>query len=307
MKNIKQKILWGLIGGALTFGVIGITGMNYDVFNKESTSINSIETDTYEVSKENLTDVNLEENNVTKNQKLIYRSSFSVETKNYDKSAKNLKKYVSDSNGYIENVDSFNYNNSKNSSFIIRIPTDSYDKFIGNIQKLGNITTQTESVEDITASYLDVEARVNNLKLQLTRLQELQGKTENLDQLLLIENQITDVQYQIESYTSQLEYLQKQCDYCTVEIYLSEVVAYNGKGDFINRIIETNKTSLHLFAIFVENVALFLVLAYPYLIIILILSLIILLISKLRKKKTDKRNDGLKRVKNTKEIEKTED
>ena len=51
----------------------------------------------------------------------------------------------------------------------------------------------------MTADYVDVEARLNSLEAQRQRLEELRAQAANLEDLLAIENQLTQVQYQIES------------------------------------------------------------------------------------------------------------
>ena len=81
----------------------------------------------------------------------------------------------------------------------------------------------SESTEDVTADYVDVEARLNSLEAQRQRLEELRAQAGNLEDLLAIENQLTQVQYQIESYTGQKRVLDDQITYSTVNVYLDEV------------------------------------------------------------------------------------
>ena len=75
----------------------------------------------------------------------------------------------------------------------------------------------------MTADYVDVEARLNSLEAQRQRLEELRAQAGNLEDLLAIENQLTQVQYQIESYTGQKRVLDDQITYSTVNVYLDEV------------------------------------------------------------------------------------
>ena len=66
-------------------------------------------------------------------------------------------------------------------------------------------------------------ARLNSLEAQRQRLEELRAQAGNLEDLLAIENQLTQVQYQIESYTGQKRVLDDQITYSTVNVYLDEV------------------------------------------------------------------------------------
>ena len=73
---------------------------------------------------------------------------------------------------------------------------------------------------------MDVETRLANLEAQRTRLQELQAQADNLSDLLQIETSLTDVQSQIESWQSQLDWYSNQVQQCTVYVNLSEVQNY---------------------------------------------------------------------------------
>ena len=63
--------------------------------------------------------------------------------------------------------------------------------------------SKQESTQDVTSAYVDVEARLKSLKLQEERLYAMMEQAGDLETLLAIQNQLTEVQYQIESYTAQ--------------------------------------------------------------------------------------------------------
>ena len=73
---------------------------------------------------------------------------------------------------------------------------------------------------------MDIEARLDSLKEQRARLQELKASADNLSDLLQIESSLSDVQYQLESYQSQLDWYSRQVECCTVYLSLEEVQTY---------------------------------------------------------------------------------
>ncbi len=87
----------------------------------------------------------------------------------------------------------------------------------------GNVTYKSQQADDVTTQYMDVETRLANLEAQRTRLQELQAQADNLSDLLQIETSLTDVQSQIESWQSQLDWYSNQVQQCTVYVNLNEV------------------------------------------------------------------------------------
>lgn len=221
--------------------------------------------------------------NANISQKLVYTARLGIETKNYDNAIKNIRAAVSEMNGYIENTNSYTYGSSnRHSEFKIRIPVSSYSAFLTQICEIGSVMHQGENVEDITSQYLDVEARLQSLNEKMTRLKELQSMAEDIEKLLIIENQISDTQYQIENYTSQMNYMKNRVAYCTVNIDLNEVIAYTESSTFLSEITETHKDSIENFVRFLKDLCLFVVRVYPY---IILASLLVVTISFIRKKK----------------------
>ncbi len=160
--------------------------------------------------------------------KIIYTTDLTLESKAFDDTLAALSAAVSEAGGYLEYSE--NYNNAssgaRSASLTYRIPATEYATFLSGVGEAGNITYQSESANDVTSTYLDLEARITTLTQQRDRLWELQAQAENLTDLLEIESVLTDVLYEIESYQSQLNYLADQVDYATVSIYLKEVIEY---------------------------------------------------------------------------------
>ncbi|MFI3169960.1 MAG: DUF4349 domain-containing protein, partial [Faecalibacterium sp.] len=160
--------------------------------------------------------------------KIIYTTDLTLESKAFDDTLAALSAAVSEAGGYLEYSENYNNANSgaRSASLTYRIPATEYATFLSGVGEAGNITYQSESANDVTSTYLDLEARITTLTQQRDRLWELQAQAENLTDLLEIESVLTDVLYEIESYQSQLNYLADQVDYATVSIYLKEVIEY---------------------------------------------------------------------------------
>ena len=118
-----------------------------------------------------------------------------------------------------------------------RVPEENYQSFLDAVAQAGNVTYKSQQADDVTTQYMDVETRLANLEAQRTRLQELQAQADNLSDLLQIETSLTDVQSQIESWQSQLDWYSNQVQQCTVYIDLNEVQTYTPADEgFFSRI-----------------------------------------------------------------------
>ena len=159
--------------------------------------------------------------------KIIYTANLSLESKDYDAARAALDAAAAQAGGYMESSSEYSgTEDSRSVSLTYRVPQENYDSFLAAIAEAGNVTYKNQQADDVTAQYLDVETRLENLKAQRTRLQELQAQADNLSDLLQIETSLTDVQSQIESWQSQLDWYSNQVQQCTVYVNLSEVQNY---------------------------------------------------------------------------------
>lgn len=156
--------------------------------------------------------------------KIIYTANLTLETRDYDTARAALDAALSDADGYMESSSEYtNTDSTRSVSLALRVPQDSYKSFLAAAAQSGSVTYQNQQAEDITTRYMDTEARLASLTAQRTRLQELQAQADTLADLLEIESSLSDVQYQIESWQSQLDWYSNQVSCCTVYITLNEV------------------------------------------------------------------------------------
>ena len=162
------------------------------------------------------------------NRKLIRTFEIQIQTKEFDEVISNIHTKVQELGGYVEksSLDSGSsyYSNYNRYSFMtVRIPSIKLDGFIQNVKETANVTNISESTDDITLKYVDVESRKTALETERDRLLELLEKAESVEDIITIEGRLSEVRYQLESYTSTLRTYDNQVDYSTVHIDISEV------------------------------------------------------------------------------------
>ena len=203
------------------------------------------------------------------NAKIIYTAYLSIETKDYDWAYQQLNDTLSSVDGYLESSNEYtdSTDSTRTLSLTLRVPEGSYDAFVDAAEQAGSVTSKSESADDVTTQYMDIEARLDNLTAQRTRLQELQASADNLTDLLQIESSLSDVQYQIESYQSQLNWYSQQVSYCTVNITLDEVETLTTGTSFAARLADAAKNGWWNFTAGAQAVVVFLMGAWPAIVI----------------------------------------
>ena len=198
--------------------------------------------------------------------KLIYTAYLSIETKDFDGARQQLDETLDSMDGYMESSNEYtdSTDNTRTLSLTLRVPESAYSAFLTSAEAAGSVISRSESADDVTTQYLDIEARLDNLTAQRARLQELQASADALSDLLQIESSLSDVQYQIESYQSQLNWYANQVQYCTVNITLNEVETLTSTGSsFGARLADAFRNGWSNFTAGVQTVLVFLIGAWP--------------------------------------------
>ncbi len=93
---------------------------------------------------------------------------------------------------------------------VISVPVDKLDSTLDELQKIGTVLDRQSETENVTATYVDVQARVASMKKSVARVQDLIGKTANIDQLMRLEEELSTRQADLESMEAQLASLDRQ-------------------------------------------------------------------------------------------------
>lgn len=166
---------------------------------------------------------------VDDSRKLIRTVNLDVETKEFDQMIASVEEQVRNLNGYIEQMDTYNgskYSGSRSnrySNLTVRVPKRSLDTFLKAVDDEGNIVSRTESVEDVTLDYVDTESRKNSLLVEQERLLSFLEKAESLEDIITLEERLSEVRYQLERMESRLRTYDNKVDYATVYMRIEEV------------------------------------------------------------------------------------
>ena len=165
------------------------------------------------------------------NRKLIKTVYMNAETEDLDGILAQVEQQITALGGYVQeryihNGSAYSDYRYRDADLTIRIPAESVDSFVSQVSGISNIVSTSESVEDVTLTYVDTEARLAALETEQARLLELLEGAETMSDLLEIEGRLTDVRYELESVESQLRTLDNQISYATVHLSISEVQEY---------------------------------------------------------------------------------
>lgn len=158
------------------------------------------------------------------NRKLIVTVQMEAETEEYDSFMAWLDERLAQAGGYIETSDQYAYSGSSRNSYLrLRVPAGQLNAFLSAVGENCNVLQRSVQQEDVTLSYVDTQSHRDALLVEQRRLLELLEKAESLEDIISLEDRLTNVRYQLQNYESSLRVYDNQINYSTIEFSLREV------------------------------------------------------------------------------------
>jgi hypothetical protein len=107
----------------------------------------------------------------------------------------------------------------------LRVPSARFEAAAKQAAALGKVVYESEGAQDVTQQYVDLAARIDNLKATEAGLRRLFAKARTVPEMLAIQKQLTEVQGEIESLTAQKQVLEKQAAFATLTVELAQPAA----------------------------------------------------------------------------------
>ena len=162
------------------------------------------------------------------NRKIIRNADMSVETLVFDTFVEQLTGSVEGFGGYIESssVGTRSYRSDhplRYARYTVRIPADRLDEFLNTVSGLGNVTSVSTGLRDVTTSYVDSEKHLESLRVEQEALLEILAKATTVEDIITVQDRLTYVRYQIESYEAILRTYDDQIALSSVNLTVNEV------------------------------------------------------------------------------------
>jgi len=159
-------------------------------------------------------------------QKLIKTANIQAETSDLDTLLTKVEERIAALGGYVESSELKNIartnSETRRVNMTVRIPADRLEEFVEHVEGESNVVASTEKQEDVTLQYTDRESRLKALRTEHDRLLVLMEQAQSMEDILTIEERVTEVLYEIESLTAQLRKLDDQVSYATVVLQIEE-------------------------------------------------------------------------------------
>jgi hypothetical protein len=156
--------------------------------------------------------------------------AISVKSGEFDSKLAAVRALVQLEQGYIAGTDAqaspANPNDQIRSGVIsFMVPASKFDDTIDQLSRLGKVQNTHISGNDVSAQYVDLQARLGNLEAQRNAMLALLGRAQTISDIIAVQNQLGQITQQIEQLKGQISYIDHNTAFSTVSVSLTEAGA----------------------------------------------------------------------------------
>jgi len=164
-------------------------------------------------------------NNLPANGPMIIRTAqLSLITKEFDKARANLEAILKRHRGYVGELKAGGSTGSgRTLTATLRVPADQLDATLTEVKTLGRVESESQSGQDVTSQYVDLQARLSNARNTEQRLTDLlRNRTGKLSDVLEVEQELDRVRGEIEQMEAERKNMSNQVTYATLNATIAE-------------------------------------------------------------------------------------
>lgn len=162
--------------------------------------------------------------------KIISTASLSMEVKSVQVAISEITRIVQAGGGFISSSSTYEIAGRKNGEITVRVPQKNFYSAIEQIEALGTVKSKQISGQDVTEEFIDLDARLGNLKKQEARLSDILKTATTVKDVLEVERELERVRGEIERLTGRLNYLNQSVEMSTISVSASEPEPIAGGG-----------------------------------------------------------------------------
>ncbi|HSS61485.1 MAG TPA: DUF4349 domain-containing protein [Candidatus Limnocylindrales bacterium] len=150
----------------------------------------------------------------------------------FDSKLAQVRTLVESEGGYIAGTDAQATPQTDNQGGQIRtgvisfmVPAAHFDETIDQLSRVGKVQSEHISGTDVSAQYVDLNARLVNAEAQHNAMLALLAKAQNISDIIAVQNQIGQITAQIEQLKGQIKYLDDNTSFSNISVTMTEAGA----------------------------------------------------------------------------------
>jgi Domain of unknown function (DUF4349) len=157
--------------------------------------------------------------------RVIRTAQIGVEVKNgdFDSTVDKLFAISSSLGGYISgSAASADTGSLRNGTITFLVPTEKFTEAVRQVRALGTVQNLAIGGQDVSAQYVDLQARLKNTEAQRDAMIALLGQAKTVPEIIAVQTQLGQITGQIEQLKGQIAYYDHATSYSTISVNVHE-------------------------------------------------------------------------------------
>jgi hypothetical protein len=161
---------------------------------------------------------------VTNGPMIIRTAQLSLITKEFDSARSAMESILKKHRGYVGELKTGGAAGSgRTLNATLRVPADQLDSSLMELKTLGRVDSESQSGQDVTSQYVDLQARLGNARNTEQRLTDLlRQRTGKLSDVLEVEQEVDRVRGEIEQMEAERKIMSNQVSFATLNATITE-------------------------------------------------------------------------------------
>jgi hypothetical protein len=164
-----------------------------------------------------------ETDELTEDRKIVKTGSMTLEVGNITETMDEVADLADELNGYVVSSHKYDYEQRVLGRITIRVPFEKFEEALARLRQLATaVPYETSTAKDVTEEYVDLEAQLSNLIATETQYLALLEEAENVEEMLKVQKELSNVRGQIEQIEGRMKYLEHTAETSLIEVDLQE-------------------------------------------------------------------------------------
>jgi len=164
------------------------------------------------------------DSSATADRKIVRTSVLELSVKSPADAAEQIRLIADGMGGYVETAQIGGTKEVPTADLTIRVPADRFEDAKASIRKLGvRIESEKTNAQDVTRQYVDMEARLRNLRAEEAQYLTIMKSAYKVDDMLAVSQKLSEVRSEIEQQQAEFQTLSKQVETVAITIALRPI------------------------------------------------------------------------------------
>jgi hypothetical protein len=157
--------------------------------------------------------------------KIIFTASLTIDVLDAEKSFKDAETLATKYGGFVAQSSLQRTDTQVTATAVLRVPATKVTELMDELVALGMVTGRSSGSEDVTSTYIDIQARLKVLRAEEEQLVTFLKKATTIKDMLAVQEQLRTVRTEIEQYEGQQRYMDSATSLATVNVQLVQTTA----------------------------------------------------------------------------------